>query len=233
VIASAAVCVLLSAAPSGSWKVDVVHKEDLRGNGKKKGADYTAPALLTEQFILAITEAGDPRPKGVELTMLKGTLGKVTVSGERGEAYVRLEHPPADMRLRNGLIRYLDRLVVEDPLRPAMSTCDAASQRAVEEWLHKTMAWITVSQPSEITVKDVKVKCSKTGSGVKHDVSLGVSADGKHGIHMTLKGKVIVDPAVWATTWSISGPMKVVFDKGTLALPMEGTFTSSFGLAKK
>lgn len=232
-----ALAVLLAAAPAGTYKVEVVHKEDLRGK-KAKGAapdaSYNTAALLAESFTLAITEPGDPRPKAVELTMVKGTLGKVTVSGERGEAFVRLEKPPADARLRTGLIRYLDRLVVEDPLRPAMASCGEGSKEATEQWLHKTMAWITASQLDELALREVAVKCSAGKKGVTHQVSLIVEAPrGRHGVELKLKGKVVVDPSLWATTWSLSGPMKVVFDKKSLAVPMDGVFTSTFSLAKK
>ena len=228
-----ALLVLLTAAPTGSFRVEVTHKEDLRGTQKKKGPDYTAPALLKEVFTLEVTEAGPTRPKAVELAMVSGTLGKVTVADERGEAYVRLEKPPADLRLRTGLIRYLDRLVTEDPLRATMASCEG-SKDAVEQWLHKNMAWITASQLDELVLRDVGVKCSKTKAGTVHEVVLGVSTPrGRHAIEMTLKGKVVVDPALWVTTWSLAGPMKVVFDQKALAVPMSGTFTSAFNVVKR
>ena len=223
---------LLAAGPSGTWKVEVVHSEAVRAAGKQKGP-ATPTALLKEVFTLSVTEPGPTRPRAVELAMVSGTLGKVTVADERGEAFVRLEHPPQDQRLRTGLIRYLDRLVLDDPQREAMATCEK-SKDAVEQWLHKTMAYITASQPEEMTLTEVKVKCSKGKTGTVHDVALGVSAEGRHSIRMTLKGKVTVDPALWVTTWSMSGPMHVVFDKaGRFSVPMDGQFTSSFGLAKK
>lgn len=232
-----ALAVLLAAAPAGTWKVEVVHKEDLRSKkarGAPPDATYNTAALLNEAFTMAITEPGEPRPQAVELTMVKGTLGKVTVNGGRGEAFVRLENPPQDLRLRTGLIRYLDRLVLEDPLRPVMSSCGPESGKATEQWLHRTMAWITASQLEELSLRDVVVKCSAGKKGVTHDVALVVAAPrGRHGVEMKLKGKVVVDPALWVTTWSLSGPMNVVFEKRTLGVKMDGVFSSSFSLAKK
>jgi hypothetical protein len=235
---ASALWVMLAAAPAArTWHVGVVHKEDLSGKkakGKAPDASYNTAALLTESFTLAVTEAGPTRPRAVELTMVKGTLGKVTIVDERGEPFVRLERPPLDLRLRTGLIRYLDRLVVEDPLRPAMSNCEAPSKEATEKWLHKTMAWITASQLDELSLREVKHKCTAGKKGVTHEVSLVVEAPrGRHGIDLRLKGKVVVDPAVWATTWSLAGPMKVIFDKKSLGVPMDGTFTSSFALFQK
>lgn len=232
-----ALALSLSAAPSGAWKVEVVHKEDLRDK-KKKGApdaSYNTAALLQESFTLAIKEAGDPRPKAVELEMVKGTLGKTSVSAGRGEAWVEMQTPPKDQRLRVGLTRYLDRLVMEDAFREAMSNCEPPSQAATQQWLHKTMAWITASQLEELAIKDFKSKCTKgKKGGVVHEVTYAVDAPrGRHGVEMKLKGKVTVDPAVWATTWNIAGPMKVIFEKKSLAVPMDGQFTSIFVLAPK
>jgi hypothetical protein len=225
---------MFAAAPSGTWKVDVVHVEDLRSGPKQKKpvAGGGGGASLKESFTMKVTEEGTPRPKAVELAMVSGTLGKVTVEGGRGEAYVRLEHPPQDQRLRTGLIRYLDRIVLEDPDREKMASCEG-SKDAVESWLHKTMAYITSSQPEELALKDLKVKCSKGKSGTVHEVTVGVTSDGRHSIRMSLKGKVTVDPALWVTTWTMTGPMHVVFDRAKLGVPMDGTFTSSFSLAKK
>jgi hypothetical protein len=227
----------LAAAPSGSWKVEIVHKEDLRDKKKKGAPDatYNTAALLQESFTLAVKEPADPRPKAVELELVKGTLGKTSVSAGRGEAWVEMQTPPKDQRLRVGLTRYLDRLVMEDSLREAMSTCEPPSQPATQQWLHKTMAYITASQLDELAIKDFKVKCSKgKKGGVVHEVTYAVDAPrGRHGIEMKLKGKVVVDPAVWATTWNITGPMKVIFEKKSLAVPMSGQFTSIFVLSPK
>ena len=229
-----ALWVMFAAAPTGTWKVDVVHNEDLRSGPrqKKPAPGGGGGATLKESFTMTVTEPGPEHPKAVTLAMITGTLGAVTVADERGEAYVRLEHPPADQRLRTGLIRYLDRLVLVDPDRAKMANCEG-SKEAVESWLLKTMAYITSSKPEEVALKDLKVKCSKGKSGTVHEVAVGVTSDGRHSIRMTLKGKVTVDPALWVTTWSMTGPMHVVFDKAKLGVPMDGIFTSSFSLAKK
>lgn len=228
-------CAVLFAVPP-AWKVEVVHQEDLQGKTKYQSnpAGVGTVAMIKEAFLVSVTEPGEPRPKAVDLEMTRGTLGKVTVKQEYGEAVVRFENMPKDPRIRVGLSRYFERLVREDPLRAAMGSCDSAGQEATGKWLHQNMAYVTASQLEELKLSDVSIRCKKAKSGVVHEVSLRVAHPrGRNTVDLKLKGKVAVDPALWATTWQLSGPMHVVFDSRGMGLAMSGTFTTAFNLSRK
>lgn len=229
-----AVWMAIVAAVPG-WKVDIDHREDVRDVAAKKNSTLDTVTQMKEVFTLTATEEGPSRPKAVELKQVRGTLGTVTARDERGEAVVHFEHPLQDERLGGGMRKYFARLVADDAYRPAMSRCDAESAAAAEKWLRKNLAEVLLSTLEDLTLDKLSLRCSQAKAVTSYDVTTGVNAPrGRSWVKLTLKGRITVDPAVWATTWKIAGPITLVVDMGAFGAPkLAGTFSSSFSLTKK
>jgi hypothetical protein len=204
---------------ASSWSVTIHHVEKLtvktRGQVASDDTAFDTKAKLT----------GTP----TSFTVEGRDLPRASVREEDGAPVITFDGTPKPS-VAQVLRRTLGRLVVQDPEREAMSTCSAQTQAATQRWLVTGVARINGSEPSEVTLSELTVKCTPTKPGTKLDVSFRASVPrATLTVVLQPKGTLTVDRSVWATQWRLEGPVHATSEGSDVEIT--GTFSSSLSLA--
>ncbi|MBL8957799.1 MAG: hypothetical protein JNK82_43895, partial [Myxococcaceae bacterium] len=145
-----------------------------------------------------------------------------TAREDSGAPVVTFKEALGSLATTHVLTRVFGRLAVADPERAAMSSCTADTQAATERWLKTAVARLNGSEPSEVELTTLELKCTQVRKVTKLEVGFDVKVP-RGTLLITMrqqKATLTVDPAVWFTQWKVAGPVQVAGEDVSVA----GTF---------
>jgi hypothetical protein len=215
--------------PGSAWTLTIVAEENLHSRAKTLSGDEKH-RLDAKLRVKVDTVKGD-RADGVTVESPKAEFPTAVVREDSGAPVVAFKGPQPGLATTQVLREAYGRLVVEDPEREAMSSCTANTQAATELWLKKSAARVNQTQPEDVTLTDLVLKCTATKTGTKLDVSFATRLPrATLTVEATAKGTLTVDKNVWATMWKLAGKVHVQ-SPDAVELEVDGTFSTSMGLA--
>lgn len=223
-------------AAGSKWKATIQHVDDVVATVMLNGKKITKTARGTLDLVapVKVDTVAAERPDTITVEPVRSPYGAMTFRNDSGIAVLNFKKKDArvDPITVAALSGYLGRLVLDDPQRPAMSSCADGHQAAAEKWLRHTVASVFHAEPADVTMTNLKVECSPTGSGAHHEVSFDASIQrGISALVLKGKGAITVDRSLWVTTWKLSGPMTQT-DDSAVKMTLKGTFTSKFELGR-
>ncbi len=210
-----ALLLALAAGPKAQTCVAQLHWEErlkVTSRGQTVADDTVVDArtkLKREADVLSVEPEGYP---------------PFTVREDAGAPVFVFKEQPSSLAVAQVLKRAFGRLVVADSERAAMSSCTADTEAATGRFLKTAVARLNGSEPADVELSKLVVKCTPTKVGTKLDVAFSVSVPrATIVITMDQRGTLLVDRAVWFTQWKVAGPVRVKGDD----VAVEGTFASS------
>ncbi len=236
---NALVSVLLLAAPTvgSTWKGTWAHSSDLVATAKAAGQKHkrVSKDAMSAALTVRVESANERRPTQVVVDAKEFHTGPFSIRDDGGAVSVVFAKPPripASPDLMRTFKATFGRLVLDDPEREAMATCNTAGVAATERWLMRTSATLFHGEVTETKLANVKVKCAAKKGRVIYDVAWEAEVPVGMAVYkFNAAGTVTVDPSVWVTGWSFGGPLAIDSDN-RFELKVKGTFTSQFELKK-
>jgi hypothetical protein len=225
-----ALVLLAAAAPAKEWTVTLHHLEKLVVK-TRRGLSPDNTTLDAVAKVKIVSMSGG-RPDAVTVEPLKHEFPKATVREDSGAPVVLFENDaPPPIGSGKTLKRVLGRLVVDDREHTAMSSCTADTEAATNRYLKEGIARINGSDPSEVSLSEVTVKCTPTKSGTRLDVAFSAKVPrGTMEIVLQCKGTLTLDKALWLTQWKIEGPVHASTPDAELSV--DGSFSSSMSMSR-
>lgn len=208
--------IALAAAPKGQTVTVALHWEErlkITSNGRS----------IDDNTLLDTRAKLKRAPDGSVEVEAKGQPS-FTVRDDSGAPAFVFKEKPSSVAVDQVLRRAFGRLVVPDPEREAMSSCTPETEAATGRWLKTAVARLNGSEPSEVELSALAVKCTPAKGGARLDVSFAAKAP-RATLTITLeqKGTLTVDRTLWFTQWKVMGPVHVTGGDVTV----EGSFSSS------